>query len=125
MKVNVVQLEEAVNQLRTLLKDGLLATDIWDRSTGLSLAGFNAQPAAVALFTQVTNDLASALSTSGFPGLKRYYLLDLDGNSTVMILQHGPDLLQGMLLNNQKANLGLLIAVALPLMLDLVSKARQ
>jgi hypothetical protein len=30
-----------------------------------------------------------------------------------------------MLLNNQKANLGLLIAVAMPLMLDLVSKARQ
>ena len=125
MKVNVVQLEEAVNQLRTLLKDGLLATDIWDRSTGLSLAGFNAQPAAVALFTQVTSDLGSALRNSVFPSLARYYLLDLEGHATVMIIRHGDDLLQGMLLNNQRANLGLLISVALPRMLDRVTKARQ
>ena len=124
MNININQLEQTVEDLRNLLKDGLLATDIWDRETGLSLAGFNAQPAAVALFTQVTNDLAAALSNSGFPGLQRYFLLDLEGNSTVLIVQHGKDLLQGMLLNNKKANLGLLIAVALPRMLELVVKAR-
>ncbi|MEX8521022.1 MAG: hypothetical protein AB3X44_21165 [Leptothrix sp. (in: b-proteobacteria)] len=125
MNINITLLEQTIADLCNLLKDGLLATDIWDRETGLSLAGFNAQPAAVALFTQVTNDLATALSSSGFPGLNRYYLLDLDGNSTVLIVQHGKDLLQGILLNNKKANLGLLIAVALPRMLDLVVKARE
>lgn len=81
MNINITLLEQTIADLCNLLKDGLLATDIWDRETGLSLAGFNAQPAAVALFTQVTNDLATALSSSGFPGLNRYYLLDLDGNS--------------------------------------------
>lgn len=43
----------------------------------------------------------------------------------MLIVQHGKDLLQGILLNNKKANLGLLIAVALPRMLDLVAKARE
>ncbi|MEY4754553.1 MAG: hypothetical protein RJA44_2228 [Pseudomonadota bacterium] len=125
LNLDIAALEAATDKLRELLKDGLLATDIWDRETGLSLAGFNAQPAAVALFTQVTNDLANALQASGFPGLNRYYLLDLDGASTVLIVRHGDDLLQGMLLNNKKANLGLLIAVALPQMLDVVAKARR
>ena len=124
MNLDIAQLDAAVNDLKGLLKDGLLATDIWDRETGLSLAGHNAQPAAVALFTQVTNDLVAVLSNAGFPSLRRYLLLDLDGNSTVMVIRHGEDLLQGMLLNNQRANLGLLIAVALPRMLEAVAKAR-
>ena len=124
MNLDIAQLDTAVNDLKGLLKDGLLATDIWDRETGLSLAGHNAQPAAVALFTQVTNDLVAVLSNAGFPSLRRYLLLDLDGNSTVMVIRHGEDLLQGMLLNNQRANLGLLIAVALPRMLEAVAKAR-
>lgn len=124
MNLDIAQLDAAVNDLKGLLKDGLLATDIWDRETGLSLAGHNAQPAAVALFTQVTNDLVAVLSNAGFPSLRRYLLLDLDGNSTVMVIRHGEDLLQGMLLNNQRANLGLLIAVALPRMLESVAKAR-
>lgn len=124
MNLDIAQLDAAVNDLKNLLKDGLLATDIWDRETGLSLAGHNAQPAAVALFTQVTNDLVAVLSNAGFPSLRRYLLLDLDGNSTVMVIRHGEDLLQGMLLNNQRANLGLLIAVALPRMLEAVAKAR-
>ncbi|ACB34661.1 conserved hypothetical protein [Leptothrix cholodnii SP-6] len=124
MNLDIAQLDAAVNDLKGLLKDGLLATDIWDRETGLSLAGHNAQPAAVALFTQVTNDLVAVLSNAGFPSLRRYLLLDLDGNSTVMVIRHGEDVLQGMLLNNQRANLGLLIAVALPRMLESVAKAR-
>lgn len=124
MNLDIAQLDAAVNDLKGLLKDGLLATDIWDRETGLSLAGHNAQPAAVALFTQVTNDLVAVLSNAGFPSLRRYLLLDLEGNSTVMVIRHGEDVLQGMLLNNQRANLGLLIAVALPRMLESVAKAR-
>ncbi|MFM2067617.1 MAG: hypothetical protein RLZZ584_2526 [Pseudomonadota bacterium] len=124
MNIDIAQLEGAIDDLKNLLKDGLLAADIWDAETGLSLAGYNAQPAAVALFTQVTADLGSALSNSGFPSLSRYYLLDLDGHATVMVIRHGDNLLQGMLLNNQRANLGLLLSVALPRMLDRVSKAR-
>lgn len=124
MNVDIAKLEATVEELKGVLKDGLMAVDIWDRQMGLSLAAFNAQPAAVALFTQVTNDLAGALSTAGFPGLNRYYLLDLDGDSSVLIVRFGTDLLAGLLLNNKKANLGLLLAVALPRMLDSVAKAR-
>jgi hypothetical protein len=116
-------LEAAVLDLRNILRDGLVATDIWEREAGLSLAGFNQQPVAVALFTRITNELETSLADSNFPPLSRYYLLDMEGNHTVAVLNHGP-LLQGMLVDNKRANLGILISVAIPRMIETVGRAR-
>jgi hypothetical protein len=115
-------LEEAVQDLRKILRDGLIATDIWDRKAGLSVAGFNQQPVAVALFTRITDELSSALTDAEFPPLARYYLLDMADNHTAVVLNHGP-LLQGLLVDNRRANLGLLISVAVPRMLERVAAA--
>lgn len=116
-------LEAAVLDLRNILRDGLVATDIWERSAGLSLAGFNQQPVAVALFTRITTELETSLADSNFPPLSRFYLLDMEGNHTVAVLNHGP-LLQGMLVDNKRANLGILISVAIPRMIETVARAR-
>jgi len=116
-------LDLAVQDLRSVLRDGLIATDIWDRTDGLSLAGFNAQPVAVALFTRITTELESSMADSNFPPLARYYLIDLAGNHTAAVINHG-SLLQGMLVDNKRANLGILISVAIPRMIDAVAKAR-
>lgn len=124
LNVDIAKLEQVVTDLRALLKDGLLATDIWDRATGLSLAGYNAQPAAVALFNQLTDEISGTLGGAGFPSLARFYMLDLDGNNAVVILRHGDDLLQGTLLNSKKANMGILFSIAIPKALDGVGKAR-
>lgn len=116
-------LELAVQDLRNILRDGLVATDIWDRTAGLSLAGFNAQPVAVALFTRITEELETSLTDSNFPPLSRYYLLDMEGNHTAAVLNHG-NLLQGMLVDNKRANLGILISVAIPRMIEAVAAAK-
>src|SRR5690606_18293657 len=121
--IDVKTLESAVQDLRNVLRDGLVATDIWDRASGLSIAGFNQQPVAVALFTRITTEMESSLTDSQFPGLGRYYLIDMEGNHTVVVVNHG-ELLQGMLVDNKRANLGLLISVAIPRMLDSVTKAK-
>lgn len=125
MDISIEKLEVAVQELKNTLKEGLIATAIWDRSTGLSLAEYNPQPAAVALFTEMTNTLSQTLSDSGFPGLKRYYFLDLDDDHTVMVIRHGNDILQGILMNSQKVNLGMLLAVALPKAIAVVEKSRS
>jgi hypothetical protein len=116
-------LDSAVQDLRNVLRDGLVATDIWDRTAGLSLAGFNQQPVAVALFTRITTELESSLTDSNFPPLARYYLLDMEGNHTVAVVNHG-SLLQGILVDNKRANLGILISVAIPRMLETVARAQ-
>lgn len=123
MIVDSKAIELAVQDLRNVLRDGLVATDIWDRASGLSIAGFNQQPVAVALFTRMTSELESSLSDSQFPALSRYFLIDMEGNHTAVVVNHGT-LLQGMLVDNKRANLGLLISVAIPRMLDAVTKAK-
>lgn len=112
--VDLAVLQELVDELQTTLKDGLVATDIWDRQTGLSLVGVNQQPAACALFTTLTNELADTLSGSGFPGLSNYYLLELEGDHLVVILRYGQELLHGIILKADKVNLGILFGIALP-----------
>jgi len=116
-------LDLAVQDLRNVLRDGLVATDIWDRIAGLSLAGYNQQPVAVALFTRITSELESSLADSGFPALARFYLLDMEGNHTVAVINHGT-LLQGVLVDNKRANLGILISVAIPRMIESIARAK-
>lgn len=124
MDINIEKLEAALQELKGTLKDGLISTDIWDRASGLSLAGIESQPAAVALFTEVTNNLTSTLSESGFPGLNRYYFMELDGDHIIMVIRHGDDLLHGILMNSKKVNLGILLSVAVPKAIASVEKAR-
>ncbi|MGC4092752.1 MAG: hypothetical protein QM756_33695 [Polyangiaceae bacterium] len=121
--IDTKALDLAVQDLRNILRDGLVATDIWDRSAGLSMAGHNQQPVAVALFTRITTELESSLADSNFPPLGRYYLLDMEGNHTVTVINHG-QLLQGMLVDNKRANLGILISVAIPRMIEAVARAK-
>jgi hypothetical protein len=47
----------------------------------------------------------------------------MEGNHTVVMINHG-SLLQGMLVDNKRANLGLLISVAIPRMIEAVAKAK-
>lgn len=124
MNIDIEKLNAAMEDMKGTLKDGLLASEIWDREAGLSFVSYNAQPVAVALFTEVTKMLKNTLTDSGFPGLKRYYLLDLDNDHMVMVILHGDDILQGLLMNSKKINLGILMAVALPKAIESIGKAR-
>ena len=124
MQINTDKLETSLQDLKGILKDGLLAVAIWDSSTGLALAEINPQPAGVALFNELTGVIQSTLAGSGFPGLRRYYFLDLEADHSIFLLRHGDDLLQGLLMNSSKANLGILLSVALPKMLASVQAAR-
>ncbi len=125
LDIDVAALDEIVADAKKILKEGLVATDIWDRETGLSLAGHNPQPGAVALFNQLTGEMSETLSGSGFPGLNRYYLLDLEGDNTVVVQKHGDDLMSGMLLDATKVNLGILVSVVIPKVSAGIAAARN
>jgi hypothetical protein len=124
LNINIEKLNEATEEVKATLKDGLLTSEIWDREAGLSFVSYNPQPVAVALFTEVAKMLKSTLADSGFPGLKRYFLLDLENDHMAMLIFHGNDILQGLLMNSKKVNLGILLAVALPKAIEAVEKAR-
>lgn len=125
LSLNMQALENAINEAKTPLRDGLLAIDIWDASTGLGLVGWNSVPAAIALFSQVTKDLQDTLQGSGFPGLRRYYLLEVENDRMVLIQRFGDDLLAGLLLDENKTNLGILLSVVVPKLDAAVKVARS
>ena len=120
--MNIEKLEAVIADSKAVLKDGLIAVDIFERKNGLSLAGLNSQPVAVALFTQVMEYLESTLQESAFPPLDKYFLMDLKDGHLIAVINHG-DLLQGMMVNS-RVNLGVLLSVVIPKAIKGVADAR-
>jgi len=112
-RMNVSKLNKAVETLQENMGGALLATDIWGSADMQSIAGINSQPAACALFGQIINSTNRALKDSGFPILGKYLLFDLVDGKMVVVIPMG-DYNWGMLIDGKKAQLGLLLNVALP-----------
>lgn len=119
--MNVNKLNQAIDELKEGLRTSLLATDIWVTEDGMSIASFNPQPEATALFNRMTTDLNEALDGSGFPPLGRYYMLDLvDGNKVFVIPM---DKYQWGILVDSNAQLGLILSVLLPKIINKFEEA--
>lgn len=124
MTFDVPALERALEKARVSLRGGVLATSIWERKAETALASYKSNPVAVTMFNALTDSISAALSNSQFPRLNRYYLLDLDEQHMVIVIRHDVDLLQGMLVDSSKINIGLLLAVVIPSLLEDVKAAR-
>ena len=113
--MNVKKLKEAIEVLKENLDGALISTDIWPTNSGTTVAGYNSNPQATALFDKVTDYMRKALKGAGFPDIKDYYLLEMEGDTMVVVLQFKAEGYQwGMLVNTQKVNLGLLLNIAVP-----------
>ncbi len=112
--MNVKKLKEAIEVLKDSLDGALLACDIWKAGSGTSIAGYNPNPKATALFDKVSDYMNKSLETSGFPLLNDYYLLELKNNAMVAVLQLKDNYQWGMLVDSSKVNLGLLLNIAIP-----------
>ncbi len=112
-RMNVQKLNKSIETLKENLGGALLATDIWGTADMQSIAGFNSQPIATALFGQLINTTNRSLKESGFPMLGKYILFDLVDGKLVAVIPMG-DYAWGMLIDGKQAQLGLLLNVALP-----------
>jgi hypothetical protein len=115
--MNVQKLNKAVDTLKENLGGALLATDIFSANDLQSVAGFNSNPAACAVFGQIINSTNKALKQSGFPVLGRFCLFDLAEGKMVVLIPMG-NYIWGMLVDAKQAQLGLLLNVALPQAID-------
>lgn len=103
----------AIEELKDNLGDGLLATDIFAVDSGMSVAGYNPQPKASALFNMLTTNMMKTLRGAKFPNLEKFYLLNLEGNKMVIVLPLN-DFRCGILVDTTKVQLGLLVSIAIP-----------
>lgn len=107
-------LEASMETTRTALRGGVLSINIWDKTTGLSLLDWQGNPTAVALLSQMTIELENTLSGANFPGLRDYYYIDLKDNKSLVVFDHGDNMMQGWLLDSTKTNPGVLLGLAIP-----------
>jgi hypothetical protein len=121
-KMDVKKLNAIIKQLERELGDALLATDIWTTADGQIVVGLNPQPAAAALFNQMTVLINDALKAATFPLLNRYFLVHLEGNHIGMSMPLG-DYQWGWLLDAKKAQLGLILNVIVPKTIDAIKEA--
>jgi len=112
--MDVQKLKNAIEILRSEADGGLIACDIWPTGSGQSIAGYNSQPKASALFEKMTQFTTKALDSAGFPMLDKYYMLDLEGDNLVIVLQFKEGYQWGILVDASKASLGLLLNVSIP-----------
>jgi hypothetical protein len=111
--MNVQKLNEAIEMVKRDLGASLLATDIFTKEDGTSIAGYNTQPKACALFNELTGNLQKSLNVSGFPALNDYYLLNLVEGNMVVVLNL-VEFQWGFLVDSNKVKLGLLLNIVIP-----------
>lgn len=114
--MDIKKLQESLKTLKEDLGDGLLASDIYANADGQSIAGYNSNPKACALFNRMTYQMNRSLKESGFPNIGKYYMMDLVDKKRVVVMPMG-DYQWGMLLDSSVA-LGLLLNVAFPKAID-------
>jgi len=120
--VNVKKLKDSVEILKRDLGESLLAIDIFTSAEGKSLAGYNTNQQACALFNQLTRFLKGALKKSEFPGLGKYFILDLADGKKIIVIPFG-ECQCGMLIDLGKTHLGLLLNVVIPQIISALEKA--
>lgn len=121
--MNLKKLNEAIAIQKENLGAGLLATDIYSSADGQSIAGWNPNPQACALFNRITNMLYGALDGSAFPKLTGYYIINLEGGHMVVVIPMS-DYQWGMLIDTKKIQLGLLLNIAIPEMIKAFEAAK-
>jgi len=115
--MNVQKLNQAIEMMKRDLGEGFLATDIFTIVDGVSIASYNGQPKACALFNQLTNYLTETLAGSDFPNLGKYYILDLVSNHMIIVLPM-EEYRWGILIDSSKVMLGLLLNIVIPKIID-------
>lgn len=117
------QINKAVEGLKTDLKEGLLTCDIWISGTGQPIASYDGgNVKATALFDQITENIKKALEVANFPGIDPYYMFFLE-NGTLILIILVENLQWGVSIDPSKAQLGLVLNIAIPNAVENLKKA--
>jgi len=114
-------MNRAINNVERELGNALISTDVWKIEDGESIAGYNSQPVACALFNQITSYINEALEQGNYPKLDKYYILELQDGKMVLIVPL-KEFIWEMLIDTKKARLGLLLNTTVPRMIESFEK---
>ncbi len=119
--MDINEMNRAINRIERELGNALISTDVWKIEDGESIAGYNSQPVACALFNQITGYVNEALDQGKYPKLDKYYILDLKDGKMVLIVPF-KEYIWEMLIDTQRARLGLVLNTTVPQMVESFEK---
>jgi len=113
---------KTVNALLAETEDGLMgglaASDVFSKSSGMSVAGIRSSPKACALFNILCERIGETIKKSGLPVpdyLQQTMLrLGEDGNVMIVVIDLDAKYRWGMAVDCTKAQLGILVSVVIP-----------
>jgi len=113
---------KVVNQLLAEVEDGLMgglaATDVFSKSSGMSVAGVRSSPKACALFNILCERIGETIKKSGLPvpdTLSDVMLrLGEEGVVMIVVVDLNEKYRWGMAVDCSKAQLGILVSVVIP-----------
>ncbi|HLP45199.1 MAG TPA: hypothetical protein VK469_04595 [Candidatus Kapabacteria bacterium] len=111
--MDLKQMNKVLHNVERELGNALISTDVWNVSDAASLAGYNSQPVACALFNQITGYINEALEQGKYPKLDKYYILDLQDDKMVLVIPFA-EFIWEMLIDTKKAKLGILLNSTIP-----------
>lgn len=120
--LDIPKLHQAIDILKSSLNEALISTDIYSSEDSQSIVAWNSNPAACALFGQITAMLGKSLKELSYPSLGRYYLLYLEGKKVLLVIPLG-DYQWIMLIDSSKIQLGMLLNIAIPKAIGILEEA--
>ena len=120
--MDISKLNKAMEELSEYSNGGALASDIYTSRDGQSIAGFNSNPVASAMFNQITQYIGATIKESGMPAMGKYYIIELAENKAIVVLTMG-DYQWGMAIDTKICSLGLMINIVIPHITELFRSA--
>ena len=120
--MNVRKLTEAVELLKTNLGDSLISTAIAMNIDGQSIASYNSSPKFAALIVKIIKVINDTTKIGGLPQMGKYATFDLQEDRVLVVLPLG-DYIWGIVLDNTKTQMGLLLNIEIPAAIDAFSEA--
>lgn len=114
--MNPAKIQLVLNQFKDEVGEGFLATDVWKKDTAMSIAGINSAPKATALFNRVLDTIIKVLGSTEdlFSKELQQTMLRMANKQLIFLVELPGDYRWGILIDESKSSLGLIISVALP-----------
>ncbi len=116
------KIKKILEEFSDSLDGGLMAADLWNIDSGLSVAGINTNASYTAIFSRIIKNLKNAFTDLGFPELGKYIIVDLDADAFVIFLNIDSQHVLGMLLDKKYTTLGYLLNIAIDQVREKLSK---
>lgn len=106
--------QKTIDVIKQDFGNALLSSDIWDKTTGLSMASYNSNIKATVLFDKIVKGFESSLNDLGFLGINKYILSDLDDTTVLLIIKLDDRYFVSNILDKTQTSLGVIFSLVIP-----------